>query len=384
MKKLLVIHNKYQIIGGEDIAVENEVNVLKKHYEVEVLYFNNKITNFFMELKSFLLRKNSRSIKVIRDKINNFNPDVVYVHNSWFKVSLGVFDLMSETGIPTIVKLHNFRYFCTQHFLSSAHLSGENLCLACGYTQKKFQFLNKYFQESFIKSFFVILYGKKYIKILKNSDLKILVLTDFHKKFIESLGNFKSKIYVHPNPLNLEIHTSEQNEENYFIYAGRISKEKGVKELIEVFIDADFKEVNLKIVGDGPLLQTLKNKYRNQENIHFEGILKNVEVMELISKSRAVVTATRLYEGQPTLLCEASSIGIPSIFPETGGIREFFPTDYKYSYKQFDYSDLKEKLKILEDRGLSRQTGNENKDYIINLLNEEKFIDNFNMILNDQ
>ena len=55
-----------------------------------------------------------------------------------------------------------------------------------------------------------------------------------------------------------------------------------------------------------------------------------------------------------------------------------------FSHKQFDYLYLKEKLKILEDRDLSRQTGNENKDYIINLLNEEKFIDNFNMILNDQ
>ena len=25
MKKLLVVHNKYQFLGGEDIAVENEV-----------------------------------------------------------------------------------------------------------------------------------------------------------------------------------------------------------------------------------------------------------------------------------------------------------------------------------------------------------------------
>ena len=99
MKKLLVIHNKYQIIGGEDIAVENEINVLKKHYEVEVLYFDNKITNYFSELKSFLLRKNSRSVMTIRDKINNFKPDVVYIHNSWFKVSLGVFPLSIQSNI---------------------------------------------------------------------------------------------------------------------------------------------------------------------------------------------------------------------------------------------------------------------------------------------
>ena len=49
MKKLLVIHNKYQIIGGEDVAVENEVNILKKHYEVEVLYFDNVIKRIINE-----------------------------------------------------------------------------------------------------------------------------------------------------------------------------------------------------------------------------------------------------------------------------------------------------------------------------------------------
>ena len=30
MKKILVVHNKYQQLGGEDIAVENEIQFLKK------------------------------------------------------------------------------------------------------------------------------------------------------------------------------------------------------------------------------------------------------------------------------------------------------------------------------------------------------------------
>ena len=31
MKKILLIHNKYRDLGGEDIAVENEINLLKKN-----------------------------------------------------------------------------------------------------------------------------------------------------------------------------------------------------------------------------------------------------------------------------------------------------------------------------------------------------------------
>ena len=42
MKKILVIHTKYRITGGEDIAVESEVSTLKEKFHVETLFFSNK------------------------------------------------------------------------------------------------------------------------------------------------------------------------------------------------------------------------------------------------------------------------------------------------------------------------------------------------------
>ena len=50
------------------------------------------------------------------------------------------------------------------------------------------------------------------------------------------------------------------------------------------------------------------------------------------------------------MLCEASYLGIPSIYPRTGGIHEFFPEKYKLAFDQFDYEDLMNKLKIVEDK----------------------------------
>ena len=43
MKKLLVIHNSYRNVGGEDIAVNNELSLLDKHFEIEKLIFSNQI-----------------------------------------------------------------------------------------------------------------------------------------------------------------------------------------------------------------------------------------------------------------------------------------------------------------------------------------------------
>ena len=43
MKKILIIHNKYRTEGGEDIAVSNEIELLKKYFNVRVLIYDNKI-----------------------------------------------------------------------------------------------------------------------------------------------------------------------------------------------------------------------------------------------------------------------------------------------------------------------------------------------------
>tara|TARA_X000000368_G_C22924348_1_gene664576 strand:+ start:245 stop:940 length:696 start_codon:yes stop_codon:yes gene_type:complete len=229
----------------------------------------------------------------------------------------------------------------------------------------------------------VLTYGAKYFRILQNNNLKILVLTSFHKNYIQNLGVNKRKVFLHPNFINAQelINHEESNKENYYIYAGRISKEKGVKELITSFSDAKLTNLKLKVVGTGPLLNSLQESNTNKA-VEFLGPLNNEKVLNLIKNSSAVITATKLYEGQPTLLCEASSFGIPSVFPETGGISEFFPEDYIYKFNQFDYKDLEKKLIDISDPNSSSPEGFKNKEFIMNMLSEEKLINKFREILN--
>ena len=53
MKKILVIHNKYKHEGGEDLAVQNELTLLKKNYEIKELYFKNDIKNLNKKIEEF-------------------------------------------------------------------------------------------------------------------------------------------------------------------------------------------------------------------------------------------------------------------------------------------------------------------------------------------
>lgn len=383
MKKILVIHTKYRNLGGEDIAVDNEINFLKNFYDVKTIYFSNTLTKYFTQIVAFITNSNKSSLDLLKEQFESFQPDIVYVHNTWFKASLGIFNVLHNYDTKVVLKLHNLRYDCTQSIFSYKHFSDTDTCKACGRTKKRFSILNTYFEGELLKSLIVLWYGKKYIDILKNYNIKILVLTKFHLKKLLELGINREKIEIFPNYVNNGgIADNTENSKNYIVYAGRVSKEKGVSELIETFLDADLDNIILKIIGDGPILSDLKQKY-HFSNIEFYGQRSNKEVLEIIKESKAVVTATKLYEGQPTLLCEASTLGVPSIFPKSGGISDFFPKNYRFSFEHLDYGGLKKKLKLLQDEKIRLTQGRENKNYIEKYLSEKTLIERFEKILNE-
>lgn len=376
MTKVLVLHNTYQNLGGEDIAVENEISLLGEHFEIETLFFSNNVLNYFSQLIYFIFNKNFSSMKKLENKINDFKPDVVYIHNTWFKASIGVFKILSKKNLKIFIKLHNFRYFCTKSYLSRNHLENNLRCNACGLSKNDVGMFNKYFTDSYTKSFLVNRYGRMYYKVIKNSNIQIIVLTKFHKQYLQKLGIDKNRIIIIPNYLDLA--ESKNSNKNFnLVYAGRVSKEKGINKLITSFQKSKLENWNLKIIGAGPLLDELTQKNKSFKNIQFLGEKSNKEVLSIISKSSAVITATLLFEGQPTLLCEASHLGIPSIFPKSGGIEEFFPINYKLSYQQNNNDDLVNKLNSLEDLENMKKIGLENQNFINDYLDYDRILNKF-------
>ena len=381
MKKILLLHNEYKEKGGEDIAVDNEITLLESKYNLRVLKFNNFIEKPYKQFISFLTLSNNQSNKLIKENIESFSPDIIYIHNTWFKISLGVFKLLNTYKIPVFIKLHNFRYSCTKSFFFKNHIDSNDFCPACGIENKR-RIFNKYFPNSYFKSFAMINYGIKFFKIITSCQFNLIVLTEFHKEYLEYLKIPKEIVNVYPNYINVDsAYQESKNEEKYLIYAGRISAEKGVEELIKSFLDAQLPDVQLKIVGDGPFRDDLMKIYK-QDNINFLGYQDNKRVLELISSSNGVITCTKLYEGQPTLLCEASLLGVPSIFPKNGGISEFFPGDYEYSYDMNIKNDLTEKLiKFYKNIDRYEEIGNINKNFVRKKLEKNKLISKFENIV---
>ena len=377
-KKVLIVHNKYRNLGGEDLAVDNEIEFLQEHFNVEVLYFTNKVL-IVKQILTFISNKNFFAERKILKKVHDFNPEIVYFHNTWFNIWNNIFiRLGKKTNIQIFLKLHNYRFDCTKTYSAKSHFHNSKVCMGCGGESKSKQYFNKYFDNSYIKSFLVNYYGKRYYNILKNENIKILNLTNFQREFMINKGFNKQRLFVFPNLIKLE-NFQEIKCSDYVLYAGRISNEKGVSELIDIFssVKTNYK---LLIIGDGPEANNLKIK--KNKNIKFLGELNHHKTLSYINSAKAVITNTKLYEGQPTLLCEASLLSVPSIFPDNGGIKEFFPKDYQLKFNHNNTNSLRNILKNLDSFDLIA-LGKQNFTFTKNILNNEKLSKKFMDIYNN-
>lgn len=385
MKKVLIIHNGYKIKGGEDTNFKDEIKFLKKNFEVESMLFDNSTKANIFDIAAFITGRNFQSDKRILNKIKIFNPDIVYIHNIWFKISFGLFKILEKSQIKTILKVHNYRYECSRHWLLKNHIGQNDFCNACALKNENTRFFNKYFENSYIKSAASIIFSRRYYKILKNSPISIAVISNFHKSILVDSGVNSEKVFLHRNPFNFT-NGNEANynsESNFIVYAGRLTHSKGVEELLDAWCRSSITDINLKIIGDGELKKPLQEKYL-QSNIEFLGELELENTLELIGKSRAVVTATKMYEGQPRLLTEASFYSVPSLFPSFGGMIELFPYAYPLKFDQFNYSSLENKLNLLEDSNLLDELSISVKENINNLLGEDLLNNTFERMINNE
>ena len=152
-KKILVVHNRYQSTGGEDIAVDEEVKFLSKFFDVRTLFFTNDLNNIFTQIKNLVLNKNLSSQKIIENELKSFKPDYCIVHNTWFEASLSIFEALDKRDIKTFIKLHNYRHECCSSFLAKKHLAGQKICNACSFQRIVFNFLINIIQSHILNLF---------------------------------------------------------------------------------------------------------------------------------------------------------------------------------------------------------------------------------------
>lgn len=382
MKNILISHTNYSKFGGEDANYQEEVAFLEKYFRVKQLTFFNSEKLKFSDILSFFFNSNYVSNKKFKTLIENNKIDTFYVHNLWFKGNLGLLKLAYKNNLEIIIKIHNFRYSCAKSYSSNKHSAPGQICNACNFSGRgKFRF-NKYYSESIIKSLFIIWHTKKLIKLLKTYPVKIIALNNLHKNYLEETGIDSNKIYKFYNPISIPKNLSNvyDSENTNVVYIGRITEEKGIFDLIKNWKKFDNKNVVLKIAGQIENEQ-IYNLLKSAPDIEYLGELNLNESLKIISRSRSLILPTKIFEGQPRVLCEASSMGVPSIFPSWESLCEFFPDEYELAYRYDNQNDFQTKLSIIHDTKKLRKISKEVLEFTNKKLSEKTLINDFQKII---
>lgn len=351
--KVLILHSKYQLQGGEDTVVDQELELLRNHHTVEILYFQNQAgwKGAFQFLGSVW---NIFSAKKVKQKIQEFQPDVVHVHNWHFATGPIIFRTIKRLGIPIVHTVHNYRLLCPSAILlHEGKLFTDSLNKSFPWKAVR----NKVYRSSAILTFwsaFIVWFHKKigtWEKINSYSCLTPFAVNLFQES---NFGVEKKKFIVKPNFTNPILGTNIEKDK-HFLFVGRLSEEKGITVLLNAFKDSPYF---LKIAGDGPLKETVIDTIKKNSNISYLGSLKSDEIYIELQKTQALVFPSIWYEGMPMTLLEAFSCKTPIIASKIGAMTSMITNgENGFHFEVGNVQDLKQTLKHFFD--LSEETKKE-------------------------
>ena len=313
-KRILMVHNFYQIGGGEHTVFENEVKLLRDHGHTVILYTRSNDELKTSRLKMLLMPLTTiwslRTYFEVRSLIRKENIQVVHCQNTFPLVSPSVYYAARSLKVPVVQTIHNFRLLCP---CGTFYREGKicEACAACGSFRPALK--HRCYRNSRVQTAVVAAMLKVHRALGTYRKINYIFLTEFNKsKFSGLLDIHGSNVFVKPNFVPSVCLPRKQELSPEFVFVGRLDRYKGISFLLEVWktFPADYQ---LHIFGDGDLRDACETAARNQENIHFYGFCPQQQVFERLAESAALLFPSELYEGFPMLIGESFCLGVPLV-----------------------------------------------------------------------
>lgn len=317
-QRILMVHNYYQIPGGEDTVVANEKRMLEEHGHVVILYsrHNSEIKEMSKLQKlglPFSTVFNPRTYREIKSVIKQNQIDIVHVHNTLNLVSPAVYYAALKCGVPVVQTVHNFRLLCPgATFYRDGHICEDCVKhgLWCAVKHKCYRGSRMQTLACVIST--VIhrmtgIYGK----------LNYICLTHFNREKLLHFKQIKAEqIYIKPN-FTFEPYASNEDGE-FYLFIGRIEDIKGIPMLLEAFMKMPDKR--LVLAGTGSEIERYKLQAKEFTNIEFVGFVPRNELQQFLRHAKAVVVTSQWYETFGMIVAEAFASHVPVIVGDIGNV----------------------------------------------------------------
>ncbi|MGA2353101.1 MAG: glycosyltransferase family 4 protein [Terriglobales bacterium] len=314
--RILQVHNHYAPgWGGEDTVVELEGELLRaRGHEVDT--FTDSTTALkagplarqLLAVPSFLWSRHA--YQGLTQKIRAFQPDVVHVHNTFPKLSPGIFWACRRSGVPVVQTLHNFRLLCANAILFRA----DRPCEKCVGRAPWPALRHRCYKNSLARTAVIVAVGALHTTLgtyTRAVDAHI-VLNDFSRRIFVRGGLPGDRLFVKPNFVPVS-QLGRSGRKKQVVFAGAITRSKGVELLLEAWRQAALAGFELLLVGDGPDRDELQRRYSGLPRVGWLGRRARSEVLEQIAASRMLVFPSLGTENCPMVVLEALSVATPVI-----------------------------------------------------------------------
>lgn len=338
---ILIVHNYYQIPGGEDTVVANEKKMMEDHGHKVVLYSrnNSELTQMSKLQKlalPFTTVFNMRTYREVKRLIRQEHIDIVHVHNTLNLVSPSVYYAARSMKVPIVQTIHNFRLLCP----GATFYRDGRICEECVTKGLKCSVKYNCYRDSKLQTLACVINTKIHRMIGIYGKINYICLTKFNKeKFLQlnRLGKRQiidpQKVFIKPNfTFDTSSEISEKRNCEYYLFIGRVEQIKGLDILLDAF--AGLPNEKLVIAGTGSQLEEYKKKAT--DNVKFTGFLNRNELTQYLLKAKAIVVPSQWYETFGMIIVEAYAMHKPVIVGNIGNIASLVDEGKTGLYFKYD------------------------------------------------
>jgi glycosyltransferase involved in cell wall biosynthesis len=343
--KVLVAHNFHRHGGGSDDSVTASAQLLRDHGN-EVRAFTVDSSDISPGLRgrvrAFGTGFYSRtSVRSLRAALDEFQPEVVHVHEVYPLLSPWILPACRDAGVPVVMTCHDFRLTCP----IVTHYTNGHVCTACLDHNELWCCFNNC-RGNLAES--VAFAGRSAVArktnvVLRNVDVFITASEFARRWLIDHVEIAPEQIDAVPYAIPVAAEAADPSSGGYVAFAGRFVREKGIDVVIDACRRADLP---LRLAGD----QTTMPDLEVSGDVHFTGLLDAPALAAFYRGARILVVPSTWFETFGIVAGEAMGHGVPVVASRIGALAEVVDDGVTgLHFETGDSRDLAVKLRALWD-----------------------------------
>ena len=319
--RVLLLHNRYRTVGGEERSVELQVRALRRA-GVATALLERRSEDAGRARAAAALVRGGHGEHEVSQAVREHRADIVHVHNMLPLLGPRALTAARSAGAKVVLHLHNVRLFCATGF-------GERFgapCTRCR-GRRTLPGLTLNCRRSVPEAVTYAAALSMHQPAVIGAVSRFLAPSAFAVRRVADLGLPRERVEPLAHYLPEEAFAGESlaGEGGYALVSSRLSPEKGIDTAIEA---AAAVGVPLRVAGDGPDRSRLAGlAAASGADVSFLGRVSPEEVTELLSGAAAVLMPSRYHEFAPYSALEAMARGVPVVATSMGGLPELLGDD---------------------------------------------------------